>query len=532
MFKRVKFYRALLVAFIRRDKKKVTYVFTGVLLLIFFAKILIPAGVPLIARAYTESRKPTFTEGAVGTPQSPNPLFDTTETQRDISELVFRGLTKVNSNGGLVPDLAENFEKISDTEYIFNLRRNILWHDGQKFTSDDVVYTVKTAQNPKFESPVAANFKDVKVERLGSYSVKFTLNEPFAPFPFATTIGVVPKHVSLKKYKPIGTGPFKVREIANNRIVLSSPNLNIAFKFYMNFEEAKTALRLGEIHALGGFSPQEIEQVKNFGSEKIYQSLLPFRQVVVFFNTRFEDLKQKDVRQALSYAIDKDSIRRTVGGSGSATSINQLPHHTWIQTLGRQRYPFDLKKAREKLKEAGYKLENGSVQKKGSELSLVITTSHDLELSSTANLLKEQWVKLGIDVKTSLVEVETLRNGLIQNRDFQILVDFQDIPPDPDQYVLWHTTQTREANITGISSAKLDKLLEDGRKTNDQKDRESRYKLFTTLLLDESPAIFLYYPQYIWAVSKKVSGIDLADFARPVDRFNSYKNWSIESNLF
>ena len=191
-----------------------------------------------------------------------------------------------------------------------------------------------------------------------------------------------------------------------------------------------------------------------------------------------------------------------------------------------------MKKAREKLKEAGYKLENGSVQKKGSELSLVITTSHDLELSSTANLLKEQWVKLGIDVKTSLVEVETLRNGLIKNRDFQILVDFQDIPPDPDQYVLWHTTQTREANITGISSAKLDKLLEDGRKTNDQKDRESRYKLFTTLLLDESPAIFLYYPQYIWAVAKKVSGINLADFARPVDRFNSYKNWKIESKLF
>ena len=521
-----------MVAFIRRDKKKVTYVFTGILLVVFFAKILVPSGVPLIAQAYTEFRKPTVTEGAVGTPQSPNPLFDTTETQRDISKLVFRSLTKVNSNGELVPDLAENFEKISDTEYIFNLRRNILWHDGQKFTSDDVVYTVKTAQNPKFESPVAANFKDVKVERLGSYSVKFTLNEPFAPFPFATTIGVVPKHISLKRYKPIGTGPFNVREVTKSRIVLSSPNLNIAFKFYMNFEEARTALRIGEIHALAGFSPQEIDSVENFGRAKAYQATLPFRQMVVFFNTRANPLKQKHVRQALNYALNKDTTRKLAGGNGAILSTNQLSLNTWVKNSGTQRYPFDFKLAQKKLTEAGYKPEEGLLQKKGEKLSLTITTTHDLELSSVANLLKEAWTKLGIEVKIDLVDVEILRSSLIPNKNFQVLVDFQDIPPDPDQYVLWHTTQTRESNITGISSAKLDKLLEDGRKTDAQKDRESRYKLFTTLLLDESPAIFLYYPQYIWAVAKKVSGIDLTDFARPVDRFNSYKNWKIKSKLF
>ncbi|MCH7541864.1 ABC transporter substrate-binding protein, partial [Patescibacteria group bacterium] len=309
MLKRVRFYLALSTAFIRRDKQKVTYIFIGILLVIFAVRVLVPSAAPKILEAYTEFRKPTFVEGAVGNPEHPNPLFDSTQTQKDISNLIFRSLMKVGSRGELVPDLAEKFEKISDLEYVFTLRDNVFWHDGKKFTSNDVVYTVKTAQNPKFESPLAANFKDVTVEKQGDYKVKFTLEEAFTPFPFATSVGIVPEHISLKKYKPVGTGPFVVKEITKDKIVLSSKKLNIVFKFYMNFDEAKTALKLGEIHALGGLSPSEVESINNFGREKIYQRVLPFRQVVTFFNTRSNHLKERGVRQALNYAIDKELVR-------------------------------------------------------------------------------------------------------------------------------------------------------------------------------------------------------------------------------
>ena len=162
-------------------------------------------------------QKPSFVEGVVGKPTYPNPIFDTTETQKDISNLVFRGLTKVNNKGGLIPDLAESYKAVSDTEYVFKLKKDIYWSDGKKFTSDDVIFTVKTAQDPQWDSPLSESFKDIVIERLNDYEVKFKLKEPFAPFPYATTAGIIPKHIALGKYKPVGTGPFTVKNINKDR---------------------------------------------------------------------------------------------------------------------------------------------------------------------------------------------------------------------------------------------------------------------------------------------------------------------------
>jgi len=531
MVKKLRFYTALMSAFARRDKRKLTFGAIAILLVVFLSKVLLPPFVPIIGDMYVQLRKPTFVEGAVGAPAHPNPLFDSTETQRDISRLIFRGLTKVDAKGTLVMDLAKDFEKISDEEYIFTLREDVFWHDGKKFSADDVVYTVQTAQDPKNESEAADNFKDVTIEKINDYTIKFKLKEAFTPFPSATAVGIIPEHIPLKKYKPIGTGPFKVKSITKDKIVLVSKNLNLVFKFYMRLDDAKIALKLGEIHALGGFTPQEVDALKKFGGRKIYQHTLPFRQAIVFFNTRAGHLKSKDVRQALSYALDKGVLRRLAGGSEAVVSTNQLPLNNWVDSLGEERYPFNLKEAKKSLENADYELKNGNWQRRGEKLSVTITTVPDPELSSIANILKEAWIKLGIEVEIRSVDIETLRTEITSNRDFQVLVDFQTVAPDPDQYVLWHTTQTRKANITGIRSPKLDKLLEDARKVDDKTKRAEQYKLFTKLLLDEAPAIFLYYPQYIWVVSEKVSGVSLKDFATPSDRFNSYQNWKIKKKF-
>jgi peptide/nickel transport system substrate-binding protein len=211
MFKRLRFYFALLRAFVRKDRKKITFGFIILLLLIFFLKILLPSFIPKLRSFHTELTKPTFIEGVVGVPSHPNPLFDSTETQKDISRLIFRGLTFVDAKGDLQPDLAESFEKISDTEYTFKLKKNVSWHDGEKFTAEDVIYTIGLAQDPQYRSELSASYKDVAIEKIDDYTLKFRLKEPFVPFPFATTAGIIPKHISLRHYKPIGTGPLRVK---------------------------------------------------------------------------------------------------------------------------------------------------------------------------------------------------------------------------------------------------------------------------------------------------------------------------------
>lgn len=531
MLRKVHFYWALFKALVKRNQKKISTSIVLLVLLTFFLKILLPVITPKLLSVYKESRKPTFIEGVVGTPVYPNPLFDVTETAKDVSSQVFQGLTKVDSKGLLQPDLAESYQKISDTEYVFTLKKDVYWHDGVKFSSDDVVYTVGLTQESSYRGPLEANFKDVSVEKINDFQVKFKLKEPFSPFPYATAVGIIPKHISLKKYKPVGTGPFQVKKIDREKIVLTNERLNLVFQFFKSIDEAKTALKLGTIHALGGLSPQEVWGLERFGKTYSYTHVLPFREVIVFFNTRPPALAEKNIRQALAYALDKGSLRKQIGGEKAIPSQNQLSLGNWVNN-SKERYPHSLEEAVKKIKAAGFDLVEGNWVKKGEKLTFTITNVDDPELNSISNFLKDIWIKFGVDVDTKIVSSENLRRKTISNHDFDVLVNFQEISPDPDQYVLWHTTQVQKSNITGISKSKLDKILEDARKSSDQKDRTEKYSLFTTLLSDEVPAIFLYYPQYTWLVSKKVTGIDFSDFALPRDRFNSFKNWKVERKIF
>lgn len=531
MVKKLRFYFALAKAFLARNKKWFSYSLIFVLIGVFLIRIVLPHLYENAVRLFKEFQKPSFVEGVVGVPVYPNPVFDATETQKDISSLVYRGLTKVNSKGELDLDLAERFEQRNDREYVFYLKKDIYWHDGKKFTADDVVYTIETAKNPQFKSNISTNFQGVKSEKIDDYTVKFILDESFAPFPYATTVGIIPKHIELKNFKPIGTGSFRVKSISDKKIVLTNEKLNIVFKFYNSIQNAKTALKLGEIHSLGGISPQEAKEIEMFGGKNIYSKPFSFRQVVVYFNLNNKYLKEKDFRQALAFLIDKNTILKTIGSSNAKVSTSQLPLINWVVDQPEQ-YTKDLKKAEENLKEAGFKFENGVWKDKDGEATLTITSADDPELNTVVNLLQNFWTAYGIKTKPNLVDTEALRNNVLPNRDFDVLVDFQRIPPDPDQYVLWHTTQTNNFNITGVKSPKLDKILEDARLIGDQSKRKEKYQLFTRLLLDELPAIFLYYPEYYWVVSKKVEGIDFSDFAAPVDRFNSFNNWEIRRKFF
>ena len=531
MWKKLRFYFALSRAFAKRDKRKITYSLIFLLLLIFALRILLPSSLPKLVDVYREAKKPTFIEGVVGKPIYPNPIFDTTETQKDISKLVFRGLLKTNSEGELIADLAKSYVQVGDKEYVFTLRDDVYWHDGYKFTSEDVLYTIKTIQDPAYQSPLEANFRSVQMEKITDYKIKMKLKESFAPFPYSTTLGILPAHISLKRYRPVGTGDFRLKEIGKDKVVLTNEALNLVFKFYENIEDAKFALKKGEIHAVGSLSPQEVEALKNFGGKNLHSAVLHRRLVIVFFNLKDEKLNDELLRKALSFAVNKEAIKNLAGGTNAMVATSQLPLKNWVGSQ-KERYPFNLAQAQQFLLKAGYKKVEGRAEKDGKQANFTLTSINDPELNSVVNLLKEEWAALGIKINSRLVNVEELRNNLLPNRNFEILVNFQEIPADPDQYVLWHTTQIQNSNITGISSPQLDKLLEDSRKLADRKQRQGNYKLFTTLLVDSAPAIFLYHPQYTWVVSNKVSGIDFSEFTVPGDRFSSYRGWRIKKSWF
>lgn len=517
MLKNLRFaYRFVLVLATKKFKVILIWGILLVILVVALRFVALSFAPEIYGEIATNISKPRFIEGIVGEVDTLNPVFEETLSEREINSLVFRGLMKFAEDGSLEEDLAESFTRVSDEKYTFKLKKDQFWHDGEIITADDVVHTIKLTQNKLPTSPYSSNFKGVEVTKIDDYTVEFKLSEKFSPFILNTTLGLVPEHISLEEYKPIGSGDFRVKEVGKEEIVLESDFTVLVFKIYTSKEDALLALKLGEIDSLGGLSFGEIEELKFWPNLNIFASDLRQRQIVLFFNINDEKLKNKDLRQALALATPKETITKSITGFGLKVSETSLPLGNWAVQKFKNPYSFSQEKAAEDLTKQGWK---------DKELALTITTSNDPELQSVADIILDAWESVGVKVTIRSVKATTLRDVIIPGRDFQVLLSVQELSVDPDQYSIWHSSQTNEANITGLTSAKIDKILEDGRKIFDRKERVEKYDTFNRLLADEAPAIFLYYPQYFWVVNTRVKNIKPQGFIKTSDRFKNIADW-------
>lgn len=530
MLRKVRFFYHYLSAVLKKQWRKVS-VAIALLILIAFSFGFTRQSLSRSFNSFAaKTIKPVFKEAIVGDPKTFNPLFSRLESEKEINSLVFRGLTKVSAEGKVEPDLAESIEIKKNTEYIFKLRSDVLWHDGEKFTADDVVHTLGIVQNSLYDSVIAENFRDVTVKKIDDYTVSLTLREPFAPFLTSTTLGIIPSHIPLTDYRPVGTGEFQFIQAGEDSVTLENATLRIRFQFYPSADAATLALKLGEVHAIA-LSRDKLSEVRSWDNFKVKNPALPYRLITLFYNTRESPLKQKDVRQALSYAIDKNEVVRNSTGSKGKVAANSYALLTTLQAGTKEKYSYNLEKANQLLVAEGWELKDGKRMKEGQQLSLTITTLADHEYEDSAKKIKASWEKLGILVDIAAVSGSELRDQVVPNRTYNVLLSSLLLNPDPDQYVVWHTTQTQQGNVSGISSPRLDKLLEDARKTLDQKVRAEKYVEFSKFLLDEAPAVFLYYPNYTWVYSERVQNLDFSQFHEPVDRFKSASGWVLKRPL-
>ena len=209
-------------------------------LLIFFV-LFLASGIFLLSSFYLENTKiqPKFggeyIEGAIGQPRFINPIYaSTNDVDRDLVELIFSGLVKYDEEGRIIPDLAENFEIKDDGKtYEFYLKDDVFWHDGEKLTSEDVLFTIKTIQNSDYKSSLRANWLGVEVEEIsvpdGPGGVRFKLKIPYAGFLENCTVKILPKHtwqdvppenfpLTIYNLEPVGTGPFRFKSFRQNKL--------------------------------------------------------------------------------------------------------------------------------------------------------------------------------------------------------------------------------------------------------------------------------------------------------------------------
>lgn len=494
-----------------------------------------------------------YIEGIVGQPLHVNPIISqSNNADEDLTQLVFSSLLKYEKDGQLVPDLAERFEISEDkTTYTFYLKKNVFWHDGEALKADDIAFTINLISDPAFKSPLRSNWQGIETRILDDYAISFQIKTPYAGFLSNLSFGILPKHIwesiSPEQFsltdlnlQPIGSGPYKYnsyqKDSKGNIIsykLVSNPSFydgkpyisKITFNFYPDDESVIAAYNTKEIMGISSITPQKISDIKLLQSTQIHKFNVP-RYFAVFFNqTKSLPLSHDEVREALDLATDKDEIvKKVLNDNGNPVYSPILPgmvgHTTEIE-----RNNFDLDRANKILDDNGWnKGEDGFRAKNGSSLEFDLVTTDWIELVQTAEVLTEQWGKIGAKVNVQSYSISDIQQNYIRPREYDALLFGQVMGSDPDPYSFWHSTQKRDPglNLSLFGDSNTDKLIENGRTEFDVEKRAAIYGEFQNLLLKEIPAIFLYSPDYIYPVNKKLRGIEIENLISPSKRFSSF----------
>lgn len=499
-----------------------------------------------------------YIEGVVGNPQAINPILSQANAlDQDLVALIFNGLTRVNERGEIVADLAERWDVSPDgTTYTFYLRHDVMWHDGAPFNATDVVFTVNAIQNPGYQgmSYLSDMWRNVTVEQVDAYTVRFRLREPYVPFLDYTTVGILPVHL-LGNYpiatladakfnsEPIGTGPFKVAEISARRIILKAnqdyfrarPFLDrIEFVFYPNDLAVYEARERGEIDGIGRVNPDNLAAVRKDKNLELYTAPLS-GYTVIFLNLDKAIFQDINVRQAMMWAIDRQQLVDSVlGGQGIIINTPILPN-TWAFDDSLSGYTYDPAKARALLAEAGWVDENeDKILEKGAlTLEFTLATNEDDPVRVTLiHVIADQLAKVGIKVVPQTSTWQNLVGDMLRRRRYDaILGGWQNLPADPDPYAYWHSSQATEdgLNFGNYINQEVDSLIESGRASIDRNERLALYKRFQQIFVDEVPALILYQPVYNYALDSKVQDVQVGFMFTSSDRFRTVTDWYLVS---
>jgi peptide/nickel transport system substrate-binding protein len=454
-----------------------------------------------------------------------------------ICSLIFSGLTKIDKDLEVIGDLARDWEVSEDKLTItFYLKEGVQWQDGRELTADDIKFTYQAILDPKNASPYIASYQDIEeIKIIDKHTVQFKYQRPYAPALSKLGMGIIPKHIledenireSPFKRQPTGSGPYKLA-------TWKTDQYTILDSFGDYFEGAPYIDR----YVMRIIPDETIQFLELITTQIDYMNLSPYqyryRTETEKFRQRFKRykylarsysyigynlddplFKDKRVRQALSYAIDKKAIIEGVlMGLGEECTGPFLKDSLYYNEEAR-RYPYNPDKAKRLLEEAGwvYSEKDEVLKKDGEEFSFrLVTNQGNKQRQDIATIVQRNWSRIGIKVDVQTIAWQAFINEFIDKRNFQAVILGWTIPIDPDIYNVWHSSSAREGglNFIGYKNSLVDRLIEEGRATFDQEERAQVYQKIHALLAEEQPYTFLYFPYSLPAVHRRFRGIEPA----------------------
>lgn len=501
-----------------------------------------------------------YHEGIVGTFTNANPLFAAGTANTAASRLVFSGLFKYDVSNKLVGDLATGWTlNAQQTSYTVNLKKNVVWHDGSKFTADDVVFTYGAIQNVETQSVLYSNWKDIKVTKKDAYTVIFDLPNGLSAFPYALINGIVPMHLlkdtpptQLRSASfnstPVGTGPFdwKFVEIVGTGTPEREQRISLApfdkywdgrprldgFNLitYTDENHLVTAFNKKQLNAMSGLETIPEELAKDGGIETYSTPLTS--SVMAFFNNSKPILGDVNIRKALVAGVDRKKVIelfthpvQLANGPLLATQLGFDPTITQI--------PPNAEQANQILDSAGWlKDDQGQRMKNGQPLAISLSSQETSEYTKVAQFLQRQWKALGVKVTIHYHSSEDLQSTVIANHDYDVLLYGISLGVDPDVFAYWDSSQASvgsqgRLNLSEYKSAAADQAIESARTRADQATRVIKYKAFLTEWVKDAPALALYQPNSLYVARNSVFNYERKTSNSTADRFYNVHEWMI-----
>lgn len=441
------------------------------------------------------------------------------------TNVISEGLTRWKKDTLEVePALATSWEANDDASvWTFTLREGVKWHDGRPFTAEDVKFTFDLILNKDIRAAAAGQVATLKsVEVIAPNKVRMTFSKPNASLPLmlAYRMPIVPKHALEGQdpnqptefiKKPIGTGPFKFSEAASGRFWTAERNDDwwggkvtldeVVFRIMPDANSAVAQLKAGSTD-VALIRPQQISTLEG-GDIDISAVEQPSVYYVSLLNNKspFEDVK---VRQAMNYAVNKEGIIKAVVNGYATVAHGMIAPSIEGYTDDVMQYPYDPAKAKALLAEAGWTVAGGKLSKDGKPLTVELTTSTGvIGGPQLAQIIQQQLSDIGVDAKINMVDFRDHWTGVF-NGTFQTSVEYLNLQPSAD--ITNALSCGGSQNRFAYCDPELDKMFADASAILDPTARKAKYAEIQKHIAQNPPGIWLYYPQEIRAINKRVQG--------------------------
>lgn len=457
-------------------------------------------------------------------PSRINPILSNDSASSEITGWLFNGLFKYDKNGKITTDIAKNYRFITPTKLIIELRNDVFWHDGKKLTADDVIFTFDTINSPKIFAPITSSFSKVSsVKKISEFKIEITYKEPYFKALEIWMVGLLPKHILIKENdlmtskfnkNPVGNGAYKLNKfeissdielVANEKFYDGAPKIkSIKYKFLPDSGTAFLMLKQNQLD-IENLTPLQIDrQIENDFKQRysIYETP-SFAFTYMGFNLKNKKFQNPAVREALSLAINRQEIIDIMFFGHAKVCYGPFLPDTFAYNANYEKYEYDLQKAKSLLKKLGYDENNPF------EFEVVTNANNPIRVN-TAEIMQHQLAKVNVKMKIKVMEWQAFLNTVVNPKKFETIILGWSLALLPDAEPIWHSKSDFIGgfNIGSYKNKEVDKLIEEASKTVDEKELSQKYQRIFELIRKDNPYLFLYIPNSITAVNKKITPIE------------------------